>query len=443
MTRESTPHAPALSEPLLTTLRTRTPQLWLNPSLGRPLPDDAPCVDAIEQAQARFERFAPLLAALFPELNDTHGRIESALMRADALRARGTHPEDAGTCFIKRDDALPVAGSIKARGGFHEVLAFAEQVAIEHGVYTPGDSTLLLRSETARTLFARHTVTVGSTGNLGLSIGVMAAALGFDAVVHMSRDAKEWKKARLRSRGVRVVEHDGDYALAVAAGREQALATPGCHFVDDERSELLFFGYAAAAQPLAQQLAQAGRIVDAGHPLFVYIPCGVGGAPGGIAYGLKALYGKHVHCFFAEPVASPCMLVQLAAPESAWLSVYDVGLDNRTEADGLAVGEASHLVGPLMRSLLSGVFTVTDEQLFADLLAVKTALGIDLEPSAVAALGGPAWLMQTAEGEAYRQAHAPACVDPTHIVWATGGSLVPPIEHQRFQMHARKLAGDH
>ena len=173
---------------------------------------------------------------------------------------------------------------------------------------------------------------------------------------------------------MRVIEHAGDYAQAVAAGRAQALAAPRSHFVDDEQSELLFFGYAAAAHGLARQLAEAGRKVDAEHPLFVYIPCGVGGAPGGITHGLKALYGDHAHCFFAEPVASPCMLVQLAAGMQTPTSVYDLGLDNRTEADGLAVGQASELVASLMTPQLGGVFTVSDDELYLNLLALKDSL---------------------------------------------------------------------
>ncbi|UVE68439.1 D-serine ammonia-lyase [Burkholderia pyrrocinia] len=427
---------------LLAELQFRRPLLWLNPDAGSPLPQDAPSFDGIAMAEARLARCEPLMAELFPELAATAGKIESPLMPADDLQRALSHSADEhGAWFIKRDDALPIAGSIKARGGFHEVLALAESIAIEHGLLEPAGDRRILASAAARALFAAHTVIVGSTGNLGLSIGVMAAALGFESVVHMSTDAKPWKKARLRNRGVRVVEHDGDYAQAVAAGRSQARSHPRCHFVDDEGSPMLFLGYAASARHLAAQLAAAGRIVDAAHPLFVHIPCGVGGAPGGIAYGLNALFGKHVHCFFAEPVASPCMLVQLAAGVDQPVSVYDVGLDNRTEADGLAVAQASHLVSPLMASQLSGIFTVSDEQLYAQLLAVRRATGVELEPSAAAAVGGPGWLTRSSAGRDYVRRHAIDMRRSTHVIWATGGSLVPPEEHRRFQAHAQALAG--
>jgi D-serine dehydratase len=378
------------------------------------------------------------MSSLFPELAAVGGQIESPLMSAGPLAAAADAKH--GQWFLKRDDSLPVAGSIKARGGFHEVLMLAERIAEEHGLIQAGDDRLELASPEARELFSQHTISVGSTGNLGLSIGVMAAALGFQCVVHMSADAKKWKKDRLRARGVQVVEHAGDYARAVAAGREQAAGTANSHFVDDERSRMLFLGYAAAASQLATQLAKANCDVDAEHPLFVHIPCGVGGAPGGITHGLKAIFGQHVHCFFAEPTASPCMLVQLASGSDAPVSVYDIGLDNLTAADGLAVGQASEFVAPLMRGQVSGIFTVDDEALYAHLLTAKRSLGIDLEPSAAAAIGGPAWLSHSMDGLEYMRRHDIPAEGATHVIWTTGGSLVPEEEHVRFQARALSAA---
>jgi D-serine dehydratase len=178
-------------------------------------------------------------------------------------------------------------------------------------------------------------------------------------------------------------------------------------------------------------------VVDAAHPLFVYIPCGVGGAPGGISHGLKALFGPNVHCFFAEPVASPCFLVQLASGADSPVSVYDIGLDNRTEADGLAVGQASELVASLMRPQLGGVFTVSDDELYLNLLALKDTLGVEVEPSAAAAVSGPGWL-DCAAGQVYASGIDMSAA--THVIWATGGSLVPPEALRGFQEHARQLS---
>jgi D-serine dehydratase len=300
------------------------------------------------------------------------------------------------------------------------VLCHAEQLALDAGLLAPGGDTALLADAPARALFARHRVLVGSTGNLGYSVGVMARALGLGVEVHMSHDAQAWKKDRLRAVGATVVEHAGDYAQAVAGARALAAADPAAYFIDDEDSLLLFLGYAAAAWDLAPQLAAQGLVPTPARPLRVYLPCGVGGAPGGVAFGLKCLWGDAVQVVFVEPVAAPCFLLRLATGDDA-ASVYDIGLSNRTVADGLAVPRASARVAALAGPLVDAVVTVSDADLLRMLRFQHEAHGLQLEPSAAAGfvahemLAGPC-----AEAVA---AWCPAPVIP--LVWTTGGQGLP------------------
>jgi D-serine dehydratase len=392
-------------------------------------------------AERTLERLAAPLLRLFPELTSSQGIIESPLYSAAGLqRALMSDAHASGRWFIKADHALPIAGSIKARGGFYEVLLHAEDIAQKAGLFTENADRELIVSPAARALFAQHEISVGSTGNLGLSIGVMAAALGFKAVVHMSADAKAWKKTRLRANGVQVVEHEGDYGAAVAAGRQLAQRSPNAYFVDDENSQYLFLGYSVAALRLRRQLEEANITLDAAHPLFVYLPCGVGGAPGGITFGLRMLMGDHVHCFFAEPVAAPCMLLRLAAGEGGPISVKEVGLDGRTEADGLAVGQASEWVARTVGPLVSGVFTVRDEELFRDLYLLDETESLRIEPSAAAGFGGPRWILGSPQGRRYLAGHGldDKMDSATHVLWTTGGSLVPGGEYERFRERGKR-----
>jgi D-serine dehydratase len=439
-----------INEQVVQRLRSREELLWINPLLspaGEVLPGLSLSLRDIRDAEARLGRFAPVIAALFPDTRAASGVIESPVMPAPRMRGalasplrRGLAP---GRLYIKADHLLPVSGSVKARGGIYEVLCHAEELALYSGILREGDDYSVMLRPAARGLFGAHAVAVGSTGNLGLSIGTMAAALGFRATVHMSADAKAWKKDALRGRGVRVVEHASDYATAVKAGRDEAARDERTYFVDDERSPRLFLGYAVAALRLAPQLAAAGVVVDEDHPLFVYLPCGVGGAPGGITFGLKHMFGDSVHCFLAEPLESPCMTLGLIRGFGEGSSVYDIGLGNRTAADGLAVSRASDFAGRMISRLVSGCFTVSDGSLFDLLSLLFAAEGLRIEPSAAAGFAGPSMIAMPEEGRTYLDSPGLKGGQEaiTHLVWTTGGSMVPEGEFVKF-LAAASPGGD-
>ena len=407
--------------------------VWFNPHL-RPAREALAALpygaDDVADAARRLERFAPYIARCFPETAKDGGLIESPLTEISAMGAYLRQAEGAclpGRMFLKRDSDLAVAGSVKARGGIYEVLKHAETLAINAGLLSETDDYAKLAEPEYKAFFSQYEVAVGSTGNLGLSIGIMSAALGFRVTVHMSADARQWKKDLLRAKGVNVVEYDGDYSEAVRQGRALSDADPMSHFVDDENSVDLFMGYAVAAQRLQGQLAAMGIPVDGEHPLFVTIPCGVGGAPGGIAFGLKLIFGDNVHVFFAEPVQCPCMLLGLATGKNSDICVQDVGLTGKTHADGLAVGRPSGFVGGVIRELISGEYTMEDYRLYDLMRALLETEGIFIEPSACASLPAAAFLASAPGMGEYIAAHGLEghMENAAHILWATGGRLVP------------------
>ena len=390
--------------PLIQNMQHYEPIFWRNPRFEYASMSSYSVKD-IEEADGRLRRFSSYLACVFPEIRTSNGIIESALVPLPDMQNLLKEQQGiglAGQLLLKCDNALPISGSIKARGGIYEVLKFAEHIAMTEGTLTKDDDYAILNSEYYHKIFSDYTIAVGSTGNLGLSIGIMSAKLGFSVNVHMSSDARQWKKELLRSLGVTVTEHDSDYQVAVAEGRKIAQTDPKCHFVDDENSEDLFLGYTVAALRLKEQLEAQNITIDSEHPLCVHIPCGVGGGPGGVAFGLRKVLGPHVYCFFAEPTHAPCMTLGLMTQLFDSIAVTDIGLDGRTDADGLAVSRPSKLVSK-----------------------------INVEPSAASGFDG---LAQTVQ-------HLPHLntKNTTHIVWATGGNMVPNDDMANYIAYGKSI----
>ena len=413
--------------PEILSLQSYRPFLWTNPHQNYAENLRFTITD-IEDAENRFQRFAPFITEAFPETVLNKGIIESPLVEIRAMKAAmaeriGCSFSNHDRLFLKCDHALPISGSIKARGGIYEVLKYAETLAIQAGLLRVQDNYRCLTEEKFKRFFSDYSLAVGSTGNLGLSVGIMGRKLGFNVEVHMSTDAKKWKKELLRSVGATVYEHSGDFTQAVAQGREQAKSNEKMHFIDDEYSTDLFLGYAVAAFRLKKQIAEQNISVDAEHPLAVIIPCGVGGAPSGITFGLKQIFGKNVRCFTAEPTHAPAMLLGLMTELWDQISVKDVGIDGITAADGLAVGRPSKLACEVLDSQISGCFTVTDDDLFKYLALLANTEKIQVEPSASAGFGG---------FDLIRNRFFTTFDRVNYIVWSTGGGMVPPTEMTEY-----------
>ena len=114
----------------------------------------------------------------------------------------------------------------------------------------------------------------------------------------------------------------------------------------------------------------------------------------------------------------------LAAGQGVPVSVYDLGLDNDTIADGLAVPSASPLVLQAIGRNIDAAVAVTDQAMVQWVRRAWAEAGLRLEPSGASGFAALALFIE--------RARVAGLINPTatpiHVVWATGGSLLPEPE---------------
>ncbi|MNS57010.1 D-serine dehydratase [compost metagenome] len=116
--------------------------------------------------------------------------------------------------------------------------------------------------------------------------------------------------------------------------------------------------------------------------------------------------------------------------------MQEIGIDNLTAADGLAVGRPSGFVGRAMQRLIDGYATVSDEELYRLLATLEQTEQLRLEPSAVAGFAGIPAVLAAPQYQRHLET-------ATHLVWGTGGSMVPEQEMAAYvaRGHALLAAG--
>ena len=173
----------------LNTIKKYTPCFWINQvslSTAGSLPDilsSLPLTSRdLDEAEQRWQRLRPVLSNLF-SLPD--GVIESPLHRASTkLQTTLGLTSSSSVLLIKEDSKLAVCGSVKARGGLYETFKYAEDVNLDWSLDDDSSSSSSKDSSSSSLLDAiqeglmeDYTVVVGSTGNLGLSVGLAAASM--------------------------------------------------------------------------------------------------------------------------------------------------------------------------------------------------------------------------------------------------------------------------
>src|SRR5690625_1294270 len=138
--------------PLLNKITKREPVFWKNPHLKqmKDVPELPITVEDMKEAEALWHRFAPFFEKAFPETKDTKGIIESPIRETNSINGKLNDMYSKtieGRYYLKCDNELPIAGSIKARGGVYEVLYYAEELAINAQMINKDDNYEAFYSE--------------------------------------------------------------------------------------------------------------------------------------------------------------------------------------------------------------------------------------------------------------------------------------------------------
>lgn len=254
-----------------------------------------------------------------------------------------------GKGFWLKCENEQITGSFKLRGALNKILGLSQE-ELECGLVA------------------------ASAGNHGIGCAVAARAAGASLTVVVPKDVVDRKRKMLERLGAAVLLADGDFAVAEPLARRMAKER-GATWVSPYNDPEVVAGQGTLGAELARQV----RSLIGERDLEVYVPVSGGGLAAGVALGLRA-EGARARVVGVQTEAAPYMQRYFFGGDP------DSVVETPTLADGLAGAvEAGSITWELVRSLVSDIVLVTEEEIVAWLAEIHRGFGMLVEPSAAVA----------------------------------------------------------
>ena len=305
------------------------------------------------------------------EIREAARLLASVAVRTPLLPVPRLHPD-----LLIKPESLQPTGSFKLRGAYTAISA-AGQRAREHGVIA-------------------H-----SSGNHGHAVAYAAALLGVRAVVVVPSTAPKVKTDAIEYYGAELVTVAPTLAARIAATGELA-AQHGYVVIPpfDDRAVI------AGQGTIGLEIAADCPRVD-----LVLVPISGGGLISGIAAAIRATCPEAAVVGVEPEFAADARDSLRRGERVVWPSA-DV---QRTIADALRVEQVGVLPFAHLRELVTGIVTVTEEEMRTAIRLLARHAGLVAEPGGSAAVA--AWLFHAAE--------LPAARTPVAVL--SGGNIDPAL----------------
>ncbi|EEP74893.1 pyridoxal-5'-phosphate-dependent enzyme, beta subunit [Micromonospora sp. ATCC 39149] len=246
------------------------------------------------------------------------------------------------------------------------------------------DSRLLLKAEhrqrggsfkargAANAMLARYAdeVVAGSSGNHGIAVAMLGAALGIRVTIVMAAGASDGKAQAIRSLGAGVVQVDGGVVERDRRAEDIAAAT-GAVFVPSSDHELVVAGAGTVGLEVFEDVPGVSTI---------FVPTGGGGLLAGVCLAASVL-SRPVRIVGVEPMSARRYAVSVTRGAPTELP------PSMTIADGLRGQRPGAVPWPIIRHRVDDLIGVTDDAI-THALGVLRRAGVSAEPSGAVALAG-------------------------------------------------------